>query len=97
VHGERPSFEIKSHLDTREIFGLQPATFSYSEPEELQGYLFRANVDIVLRFMPSISKQSVLFRFSGQNFVLCGSDNLRLGWYLRTVCNVAWYSPDDVT
>jgi hypothetical protein len=70
VHGEKSSFESKSNLDTKEIFGLQPVTFSYSEPEELQDYLFRTNPNIVLPFMPSISKWSVMFRLSGQHFVL---------------------------
>ena len=51
---------------------------------------------MVLPFMPNISKWSVLFRLSGHHFVLCSSGNLRFGWYLRTVCSVVWYSPDDI-
>ena len=85
VHGERPSFESKSHLDTREFFDLQPATCSYSEPEELQDHLFRTNFGIVLSFMPSISKWSVLFWLSVQHFVLCSSGKLRLGWHFTLI------------
>jgi len=84
VHGDRPSFESKSQLDTKGIFGLQPATCSYFEPEDLQDDLFRTNFNIVLPFMPSISKWCVMFRLSGQHFELCSSGKLRLGWYLRT-------------
>jgi hypothetical protein len=47
-------------------------------------------------FMSSISKWSVIFRLSGQHFVLCSSGKLRLVRYLRSVCSVAWYSPDEV-
>jgi hypothetical protein len=81
VHGERPSFESKSQLNIKEIFGLQPATCAYSEPEELQDYLFRTNFNIVLSYMSGISKWSVMFRLSAQQFVLCSSGKLRLGWY----------------
>jgi len=89
VHGERLSSENKRQLDTKEIFGLQPATCSYSEPEEPQDNLFRTNFNIVFPFMPHISKWSVMLRLPGQHYVLCSSGKLRLGWYLRTVYNVA--------
>jgi hypothetical protein len=68
--------KVKATLDAKKIFGLQPATCSYSEPEELQDSLFRTNFHIVLPFMPSISKWSVMFRLSGQHFVLCSSGKL---------------------